>query len=75
VPDQWQVQIQCRVQARARVLLHTSGLTTAELAAAHLEPAADVSATVRDELARLGPDATLGILPEGPQTIAYVETP
>ena len=75
VPDQWQVQVQCRVLARARVLLHTSGLTPADLAAAHLEPAADVSATVRDELARLGPDATLCVLPEGPQTIAYVEAP
>jgi len=75
VPDQWQVQIQCQVQARARVLLHTRGLTTAELAGAHFEPAADVSATVRDELARFGPDATLCVLPEGPQTIAYVEAP
>jgi len=75
VPDQWQVQVQCRVQVRARVLLHTSGLTPADLAAAHLEPSADVSATVRDELARFGPDATLCILPEGPQTIAYVEAP
>ena len=73
LPDQWQVQVQCRVQARARVLLHTSGLTTAELAAAHIESAADVSATVREELARLGPDATVCVLPEGPQTIAYVE--
>ena len=75
VPDQWQVQIQCRVQSRARVLLHTRGLTTAELAVAHLERTADVSATVRDELARFGPDATLCVLPEGPQTIAYVEAP
>jgi nickel-dependent lactate racemase len=75
VPDQWQVQVQCRVQARARVLLHTSGLTPADLAAAHLEPAADVSATVLEELARFGPDATLCVLPEGPQTIAYLETP
>jgi nickel-dependent lactate racemase len=75
VPDQWQAQVQCQVQSRARVLLHTRGLTTTELAAAHLEPSADVSATVRDELARLGPDATLCILPEGPQTIAYVEAP
>jgi lactate racemase len=75
LPDQWQVQVQCQVQARARVLLHTRGLTPAELAVAHLEPAADVSSTVRDELARLGPDATLGVLPEGPQTIAYVEAP
>jgi nickel-dependent lactate racemase len=75
VPDQWQAQVQCQVQTRARVLLHTRGLTTAELAAAHLEPTADVSATVRDELARLGPDATVCVLPEGPQTIAYVEAP
>lgn len=75
VPDQWQVQVQCRVHARARVLLHTSGLTPADLAAAHIQPSADVSATVRDELARSGPDATLCVLPEGPQTIAYVEAP
>jgi nickel-dependent lactate racemase len=74
-PDQWQVQIQCQVQARARVLVHTGGLTAAELAAAHLEPAADVSATVREELDRLGPAATLCVLPEGPQTIPYVEAP
>ena len=75
VPDQWQVQIQCRVQSRARVLFHTRGLTTAELAAAHIEPSADVPATVRDELARFGPDATLCVLPDGPQAIAYVEAP
>jgi lactate racemase len=74
-PDQWQVQVQCQVQARARVLVHTGGLTTAQLAAAHLEPAADVSDTVRDELDRLGPAATLCVLPEGPQTIPYVEAP
>jgi lactate racemase len=75
VPDQWQVQVQCRVHSRARVLLHTHGLTTAELAAAHIEPSADVPVTVRDELARFGPDATLCVLPDGPQAIAYVEAP
>jgi nickel-dependent lactate racemase len=74
-PDQWQAQIQCRVQARARVLVHTGGLTAAELATAHLEPAGDVSATVRDQLDRLGPAGTLCVLPEGPQTIPYVEAP
>jgi lactate racemase len=73
VPDQWQVQVQARVQARARVLLHTTGLTAADLATAHLGHTADVAATVRDELDRLGPDATLCALPEGPQTIPYVE--
>jgi nickel-dependent lactate racemase len=73
VPDQWQVQVQARVQSRARVLLHTGGLSAHDLAAAHLEHTADVGATVLDELDRLGPDATLCVLPEGPQTIPYVE--
>jgi lactate racemase len=73
VPDQWQVQVQARVQSRARVLLHTNGLTAADLAAAHLGHTDDIAATVRDELDRLGPDATVCALPEGPQTIPYVE--
>lgn len=73
VPDQWQVQVQARVQSRARVLLHTRGLTAHDLATAHLGHTADVGATVLDELARLGPDATVCALPEGPQTIPYVE--
>jgi nickel-dependent lactate racemase len=73
VPDQWQVQVQASVQSRARVVVHTSGLTATELAEAHLGHTADVGATVRDELARLGTGATLCALPEGPLTIPYVE--
>jgi nickel-dependent lactate racemase len=73
VPDQWQVQVQARVQMKARVVVHTNGLTAADLGVAHLEHSTDVSATVRDELARLGPEAIVCVLPEGPQTIPYVE--
>jgi hypothetical protein len=39
VPDQWQVQIQARIQSTSRVVMHTSYLSDAELAAAH--PGAD----------------------------------
>ena len=70
-PDQWQVQIQARVQERARVLVHADGLTDAQLRAAHLEPIADVSEAVAQLLAEQ-PDARIAVLPEGPQTIAYV---
>ncbi|MBB5803527.1 nickel-dependent lactate racemase [Saccharothrix ecbatanensis] len=73
VPDQWQVQIQARIQAECRVVMHTSHLSDAELATAHLEQTADVSATVAEALAAAGPDARLCVLPEGPQTIPYVE--
>ena len=71
IPDQWQVQIQARVQQRARVMVHTDGLTDEQLRAAHLEPAADVSETVA-RLVREQPDARIAVLPQGPQTIAYI---
>jgi nickel-dependent lactate racemase len=72
VPDQWQIQIQADIQTRARVVMHTSFLSDEELAGAHLEQTRDVSATVHDALAAAGPDASVCVLPEGPQTIPYV---
>ncbi len=72
VPDQWQVQVQARVQQRARVVMHTATLSEADLAAAHLGYTDDVTASIKEELARLGSDARLCVLPEGPQTIPYL---
>ncbi|HYQ68196.1 nickel-dependent lactate racemase [Actinophytocola sp.] len=68
VPDQWQVQIQARILADCRVAVHSSSLSAADLASAHLEFADDVAATV----AAAGPAARVCVLPEGPQTIPYV---
>lgn len=73
VPDQWQVQIQARIQARCRVVMHTSYLSDDDLAAAHLTQTADVGATVAKALAEAGPGARACVLPEGPQTIPYVD--
>jgi nickel-dependent lactate racemase len=72
VPDQWQTQIQSVIQSRARVVVKTSFLSDDDLAAAHLEQTQDVTATVREALAEAGPEATVCVLPEGPQTIPYV---
>lgn len=72
VPDQWQVQIQARIQSGCRVVMHTAYLSDAELAAAHLEQTADISATVAQALAAAGPGARVCVLPEGPQTIPYL---
>jgi nickel-dependent lactate racemase len=72
VPDQWQVQVQARIQSGARVVMHTSHLGDEELAEAHLEQTSDISATVADALAQAGPGASVCILPEGPQTIPYL---
>jgi nickel-dependent lactate racemase len=72
VPDQWQVQIQARIQAACRVVMHTSYLSDAELALAHLSQTADVSLAVEEALSMAGPDARLCVLPEGPLTIPYL---
>jgi len=71
--DQWQGQIQAQIQLKAHVLVKTSGLTDAALRQAHFEPIADVETAVRAALAQAGPGATLCVLPQGPQTIPYVE--
>ena len=71
IPDQWQVQIQARVQSKARVLLRCDGLSDAEVRAAHIEPIPDIDAAVERLLASDGA-ARIAVLPQGPQTIAYV---
>ena len=72
--DQWEVQVQAQIQRRAKVLLKTDGLADDEVRAAHLTPIDDVAAATLERLERVGPDARLCVLPEGPQTIPYLST-
>jgi nickel-dependent lactate racemase len=72
VPDQWQIQIQAGIQARSRVIVHTSYLSDQELSEAHLEQTADVEATVWHLLDAAGPDARVCVLPYGPLTVPYI---
>lgn len=67
MPDQWQVQVQTRHQ----IIMHTSHLSGADLADAHLTQTSDVSEAIAAEL-RAGANARLCVLPEGPQTIPYL---
>jgi lactate racemase len=71
VPDQWQVQVQARVQSKADVLLRCDGLSDDDVRSAHLEPIRDIEGEVDRLLAR-DPSARICVLPQGPQTIAYV---
>jgi nickel-dependent lactate racemase len=71
-PDQWQVQIQARIQADCRVVMHTSYLSDSDLAAAHLEQTADISDSVARALAAAAPGGRACVLPEGPQTVPYL---
>ena len=71
--DQWEVQVQAQIQQRAEVLLRTDGLTDDEVRAAHLVPVDDIGRAASERLASHGPGARLCVLPEGPQTIPYLE--
>ena len=39
---------------------------------AHLAPCTDIAATVREELDKRGPNATVAVLPQGPLTVPYL---
>jgi lactate racemase len=69
--DQWEAQLLALIRLKARVGLR-SELAADDVRRAYLEPIADVGAAVADELARIGQDAPVAVLPEGPQTIPYV---
>lgn len=69
-PDRWQAQVMGRVLQRAQVWLHTSGLSDAEVWAAHLRPVPDPGQAVAEALAAAGPGARLCVLPQGPLAVA-----
>lgn len=69
--DQWQAQHLAMVLLKARVALY-SELSDADVRRAHLTPVHDLRAALDAELARLGRDAPIAILPEGPLTIPYL---
>ena len=70
-PDDWQVQVHCRILERARVGLHSS-LAEDTVRSAHLEPVFDLSLACREALAAAGEGARLAVLPHGPITIPYL---
>lgn len=70
--DQWMAQIQARIQQKADVYLYTDGLTDQQIRDSLLTRCDDIPALVEALLRRYGPQARIGVLPEGPQTIAFV---
>lgn len=71
VAEQWQVQIQALLQRKAQVLVHSS-LPDATLRAVHLTPCRDIAGEVARRVERLGPQARVAVLPQGPLTIPYL---
>jgi nickel-dependent lactate racemase len=70
--DMWQVHIQAMVSEKADVYVYSQNLSGAQIEAALLKPCNNIEALVEALLARYGSDATICVLPEGPQTIPYL---
>ncbi|RLC70826.1 MAG: nickel-dependent lactate racemase [Chloroflexi bacterium] len=71
--DQWEAQLQAMIQLKADVYVKASYLSDEQIRQALLIPSPDVEATLWDLLRKYGPQATICVLPEGPQTIPYIE--
>lgn len=63
LPEQWQVQIQTRIQKKAEVYLYSDSLTNKQIQEALLFPCGDIEALVRQK------GGSVAVLPKGPQTI------
>ncbi len=69
--DQWQVQLLALILVRARVGIY-SRIQPEDIRRAHLESVADLASRIDEELNRIGRDAPIAVLPEGPMTIPYL---
>ncbi|HEY9436322.1 MAG TPA: nickel-dependent lactate racemase [Blastocatellia bacterium] len=69
--DQWEAQLLAMIRLKARVGLY-SDIAPDEVGRAHLEPVADIGEFIASELKRVGNDAPIAVLPEGPMTIPYL---
>jgi nickel-dependent lactate racemase len=70
--DMWQAQIHALICCQADVYFHSENLTDEQITGALLRPARSIEATVDELLAKYGRDASICVLPEGPQTIPYI---
>ena len=70
--DQWEAQIQARIQQVADVYVYADGLSDDEIRGMLLEPCRDIEGTLGMLQRKHGPRARICVLPEGPQTIPYL---
>ncbi|AWT59264.1 MAG: Lactate racemase [Candidatus Moanabacter tarae] len=69
--DQWQVQMLAQILEKGRVSIY-SELSPKDVQKTFLTPISDLKSALEDELNEIGRDSPIAILPEGPQTIPYL---
>lgn len=73
VPDQWQAQIQAQILMNSEVHIFSDFLSDAEIRSALLKPCKNIENLVSDLVQKNGQGTRICILPEGPQTIPFLE--
>ncbi len=71
--DTWQIYYQALIQQKAEVYLYSDKIEAADIQKALLIPTDNIQILVDKLVKEIGPDARICILPEGPQTIPYLE--
>jgi nickel-dependent lactate racemase len=71
--DQWQVQIQARIQSRAEVYVYSDGLTDGQIEKALFKPCRNLEQTIAQLQEKYGHAARICVIPDGPQTIPYLQ--
>jgi nickel-dependent lactate racemase len=70
--DMWQAQVHCMICQKADVYFHSRNLSDEQIKRAFLKPCSSVEDTLEKLLHKYGRDASVCVLPEGPQTIPYI---
>ncbi len=73
VVDQWEVEMLARAARKGEIYMYTTGLTPEQLALCHVTPVESVEAGVAKALEKLGPEAKIVAIPEGPYVMGVVK--
>jgi len=72
-PEQWESQLQAMIQSSADVYVYSDGLRDDEIKQALLIPCRSIEQTIQALIDKYGPQARIGAIPQGPQTIPCLE--
>lgn len=72
VPDQWEVEELARAVKKAQIACVCSGITSDDLSKCFVTPAESIEVALQLAFDRLGPNATIGVIPKGPYVIPVV---
>jgi lactate racemase len=71
--DTWQIFCQAVIQQKADVYLYSDKLDNTTIRKTLLNPTDDISGLTTEIVRKIGPGASICVLPEGPLTIPYLE--